>query len=74
VDRRAGERRKDRRIVIVLPDGSPTLIPLTWTDLGAKPTSATPAASSARLSVSGLRRLIRLIDAMSGRGPSGGSS
>lgn len=65
VVRAGGERRKDQRILVVLPDGSPTLIPVAWTDLAAKSTSA---ASSVRLSVSGLRRLFRLVDAMSARG------
>jgi hypothetical protein len=69
VVRAGGERRKDGRILVVLPDGSPTLIQTAWTDLGAKSTSAAPPV---RLSVSGLRRLIRLVDAMSARGSKSG--
>ena len=69
VDRAAGERRKDRRIVVMLPDGSPTLIPVAWTDLATKSTSATPPA---RLSISGLRRLISLVESMSARGSQSG--
>lgn len=64
MDRTRGERR-DRQIVVVLPDGSPMLIPVAWTDLGGEAPPATPATSPTRLSVSGLRRLVRLVDAMS---------
>jgi Family of unknown function (DUF5372) len=64
VDRGAGERRKDRCLVVVLPDGSPTLLPVAWTDVEDGASSATVAPPSTRLSVSGLRQLIRLVDAM----------
>jgi hypothetical protein len=73
VDRAAGEHRKDRCIVVALPDGSPTLIPFDWTDAGVKATPAAIAKRSTRIDASGLRRLMRLADAMSARGREDGS-
>ncbi|MBI3181514.1 MAG: hypothetical protein HYZ28_05170 [Myxococcales bacterium] len=69
VDRAAGERRKDGCIVVTLPDGSPTLLPIAWTDAGATATPAAAATPRTRLNASGLRRLIRLADAMAAGGP-----
>jgi len=67
VDWTAGVRRKDRRIVVTLPDGSPTLIPVEWTDAGtiASRKKPTRAATRARFTAGGLRHLLRLVDAMS---------
>lgn len=76
VDWTAGARRKDRRIVVTLPDGSPTLIPVEWTDAGTIVSRSSPAraATRARFTTSGLRHLLRLVDAMSSdRGDEGPS-
>lgn len=76
VDWKAGVRRKDRRIVVTLPDGSPTLIPVEWTDAGATASRSRPAraAARARLTASGLRHLIRLVEAMSSKDGDEGAS
>lgn len=76
VDWKAGVRRKDRRIVVTLPDGTPTLIPVEWTDAGvtASRSRLARAAARARLSASGLRHLIRLVEAMSSRDEDEGAS
>jgi hypothetical protein len=76
VDWKAGVRRKDRRIVVTLPDGSPTLIPVEWTDAGTIASRSRPArtAKKARLTAGGLRHLIRLVDAMSSKDGDEGAS
>ncbi|MDI7267432.1 MAG: hypothetical protein QME96_05515, partial [Myxococcota bacterium] len=63
-------QRKDGRIGVMLPDGTPTLIPTEWTDVGAKATGgdATTSTVTVRFTTTGLRRLLRLVDAMSRHG------
>jgi hypothetical protein len=56
VDRRAGVARRDRRIQVFLPDGSTTLLPVEFTDLGARLESHTPTLFTR----DGARRLLRL--------------
>jgi hypothetical protein len=70
VDWSGGARRKDRRIVVALPDGSPTLTPVEWTDAPTSPSRGRlgRATTRPRFTASGLRHLLRLVDAMSDRG------
>jgi len=65
VIRERGSNRKDRCIGVMLPDGSPILIPIAWTNLCGDLSAGTTESFSARLDVSGLRRLIRLVEIMS---------
>lgn len=69
---RSGVRRRDGKIPVVLPDGSPALLPIAWTDAGGEP--ATSAGVERRFSVAGLRRLLRLVDTMSSSEGKGSSS
>ena len=62
---RGGGRRHDGNVQVVLPDGSPALIPIEWVDAGEQPTAQAAAATERRFSAAGLRRVLRLVDAMS---------
>jgi hypothetical protein len=61
-----GGRRHDGNVQVVLPDGSPSLIPLRWTDAVDRVGTGADAAVPGRFSLEGLRRLVRLVDAMAG--------
>jgi hypothetical protein len=71
VDRSARGRRNDGNLFIILPDGSSTLIPADWTDLHlhARAASLDTPSKSIFLDLTGLRRLVRLVDDMSVGGP-----
>jgi len=58
-------RRHDGNVQVVLPDGSPSLMPMEWVRAGAEPSAATATNSSRRFTAAGLRRLLQLVDAMS---------
>jgi hypothetical protein len=58
VERRSGAHRRDGNVQVALPDGSPMLLPISWTDLAA---CAEPAAvDRPRFDIEGLRRMLRL--------------
>jgi len=62
---RGGGRRHDGNVQVVLPDGSPALMPIGWVEAGAQPTAQPSAATERRFTAAGLRRLLGLVDAMS---------
>ena len=65
--------RRDGKIPVVLPDGSNGLIPIRWTDAVEAPPETAGASVELRFNIGGLRRLLRLVAAMScsdGRGSS----
>ena len=61
----ARARRRDGKIPVVLPDGSNALIPIKWTDAVEAPLEDAGARVELRFDISGLRRLLRLVEAMS---------
>jgi hypothetical protein len=65
VDPAGGLSRKDRRLQVLLPDGSTSLLPVDWTDLGAPATVG--GATPTRLNLEGLRRLLRLVDVLNSK-------
>lgn len=76
VDRSGGARRNDGKVIVLLPDGSPALIPTDWTDLHlhTHAVSLDNGSKTVLLNLTGLRRLVRLVDAMSVGGSQEGAS
>lgn len=66
VDASAGLSRRDGRIQVVLPDGSASLLPVEWIDRGIAPSAdaGRSATKPTLLTLEGVRRLRRLIDAI----------
>lgn len=56
--------RSDGYIMVIIPDGSRALLPLTWTDLSPSERSD---EENPRFSLEGLRRLVEAIDELSSR-------
>jgi len=56
--------RSDDFIQVVLPDGSRTLLPVGWTDMAP---SETTCGDAVRFTRDGLRKLVRVVEALSCR-------
>jgi Family of unknown function (DUF5372) len=67
VDRAGGFDRKHGRIIVILPDGSSTRIPVAWTDLSGDDDTSSDNKVPLKFTADGLRALMRLIELMSSR-------
>jgi hypothetical protein len=67
VDPGGGGLRRDRRVQVVLPDGSRALLPIVWTNLASPSVADVDGAPRPRFTREGLRRLLRLAHAMASK-------
>lgn len=65
VNHRAGNRR-DGNVCVYLPDGSPMLLPVEFTNLSSSVDDA-PSSTVGRFDLEGLRRLIHLASVLGAR-------